>query len=110
MDLFNELQELTKKLNQAIKSLNKNGQALAKAEQEYKILLRQEALKLRQDENMAVTLINQIIYGIPSVAEKRFKRDIAEAMYQTNQEYINSTKLQIRILESQIQREWTNTK
>lgn len=110
MDLFNELQELTKKLNQAIKSLNKNGQALAKAEQEYKILLRQEALKLRQDENMAVTLINQIIYGIPSVAEKRFKRDIAEVMYQTNQEYINSTKLKIRILEGQIQREWSNTR
>lgn len=109
MDLFNELQDLTQKLSTAINTLNKNGQALAKAEQEYKILLRQEALKLRQDENMPVTLINQIIYGIPVVAEKRFKRDVAEVMYQTNQEYINSTKLKIRILESQIQREWSNT-
>ena len=55
---------------------------------------------------MPVTLINQIIYGIPEVADKRFKRDIAEAMYQTNLEYINTTKLQLRILENQLQREW----
>jgi hypothetical protein len=55
---------------------------------------------------MAVTLINQIVYGIPEVASKRFKRDIAETMYQTNLEYINTTKLQLRILENQLQREW----
>lgn len=110
MDLFNEIQELINKLNASIKSLKINGQALAKAEQEYKILLRQEALKLRQDENMPVTLINQIVYGIPDVAHKRYERDVAEAMYLTNQEFINTTKLKIRVLESQLNREWGNTK
>ena len=107
MDLFNDIQELIEKLNVAIKSLAKKGQELAEAERDYKITLRQEALKLRQEKNMAVTLINQIIYGIPEVADKRFKRDIAEAMYQTNLEYINTTKLQLRILENQLQREWS---
>ena len=107
MELFNDIQELIEKLNVAIKSLAKKGQELAEAERDYKITLRQEALKLRQEKNMAVTLINQIIYGIPEVADKRFKRDIAEAMYQTNLEYINTTKLQLRILENQIQREWS---
>lgn len=106
MNLFNDIQELIEKLNVAIKSLAKKGQELAEAERDYKITLRQEALKLRQEKNMPVTLINQIIYGIPEVADKRFKRDIAEAMYNTNQEYINTTKLQIRILESQLSREW----
>ena len=106
MNLFNDIQELINKLNTAIKTLAKNGKALAEAERDYKITLRQEALKLRQEKNMAVTLINQIIYGIPQVAEKRFKRDIAEAMYNTNQEYINTLKLQIRVLESQLSREW----
>jgi hypothetical protein len=57
---------------------------------------------------MPVTLINQIIYGVPEVAKKRFERDIAETMYNTAQEKINTLKLQIRILESQIQREWGN--
>lgn len=110
MDLFNELQELNQKLTISIQSLRKNGQALAEAERDYKITLRQEALKLRQEKNMPVTLINQIIYGIPEVADKRFKRDIAETMYQTNQEFINTTKLKIRVLENQLNREWGNTK
>ena len=57
---------------------------------------------------MPVTLINQIIYGIPEVADKRFKRDVAETMYNVALENINSTKLQLRILENQLQREWGN--
>lgn len=108
MDLFNEIQNLILKLNQSIKLLAKYGKELAEAERDYKITLRQEALKLRNDENMPVTLINQIIYGIPNVAEKRFKRDVAEAMYQTAQENINVSKLQLRVLENQLQREWGN--
>lgn len=110
MDLFNEIQELTTKLNVSIKSLAKNGQAFANAERDYKIKLREEALKLRQEKNMPVTLIQQIIYGVPEVAQKRFERDIAETMYNVNLESINSTKLQIRILENQLSREWGNTK
>lgn len=110
MDLFNQIQELTEKLNAAIKSLAKKGQELAETERDYKITLRQEALKLRAEKGMPVTLIQQVVYGVPEVAEKRFKRDVAETMYQTNQEYINTTKLQIRILESQLNREFGNTR
>lgn len=108
MDLFNQIQELTERLNVAIKSLSKKGQELAETERDYKITLRQEALKLRAEKGMPVTLIQQVVYGVPEVADKRFKRDVAETMYLTNQEYINTTKLQIRILESQLQREWIN--
>lgn len=108
MDLFNQIQELTEKLNVATKSLAKKGQELAEAERDYKITLRQEALKLRAEKGMPVTLIQQVVYGVPEVAEKRFKRDVAETMYTTNQEYINTTKLQIRILESQLNREFGN--
>ena len=108
MDLVNDLNNLIQKLNTSIKSLAQNGRALAEAERDYKITLRQEALKLRQEKDMPVTLINQVIYLFPQVSEKRFKRDIAEAMYNTNQEYINTTKLQIRILENQLSREYGN--
>ena len=110
MDLFNDIQELTKKLNQAIKLLSKYGNDLAETERDYKITLRQEALKLRSEKGMPVTLIQQVVYGVPEVADKRFKRDVAEAMYSTAQENINSIKLQIRILESQLNREWSNNK
>lgn len=105
MDLFNDLQDLIRKLNQAINLLGKYGNEYAETEKNYKITLRQEALKLRTD-GMAITLINQIVYGIPEVADKRFKRDVAEAMYKTALENINSLKLQIRVMENQISREW----
>lgn len=110
MDLFADLQELTKRLNQAIKYLKKYGEELALSEREYKIVLRQEALKLRAEKNMPVTLIQQVVYGVPEVADKRFKRDVAEAMYNTAQENINSIKLQMRIIEGQLSREWGNAK
>lgn len=110
MDLFKDIQELTKKLNQAIKLLSKYGNDLAEAERDYKITLRQEALKLRSEKNMPVTLIQQVVYGVPEVANKRFKRDVAEAMRNTSQENINVLKLQIKILESQLQREWGMSK
>ncbi len=105
MDLYQVLQSLTKKLEISIKTLRKSGTDYAQAERDYKVLLRQEALKLR-DEGMAVTLIDKVVYGVPSVADARFKRDVAEATYKANQEAINSFKLQMRLTESQLQREW----
>ncbi len=40
------------------------------------------------------------------IEELRFKRNVAKVIYTTNLEHINGTKLQMRILESQINREW----
>ena len=51
-------------------------------------------------------MIDKTCYGIPSVAEARFKRDVAETVYTANKEAINSIKLQLRLIEGQIQREW----
>lgn len=110
MNLFNDIQNLTERLNTNIRTLAQNGKAFAEAEHDYKICLREEALKLRQEKNMPVTLIQQIIYGVPEVAKKRFARDVAETMYNVNLESINSIKLQLRLLENQLQREWGNTK
>ena len=105
MDLYNDLQQKTRELETSIRLLRQNGTAYAQAEKEYKMLLRQECLKLR-DEGMAIGMINMTAYGIPSVAEARFKRDVAEATYFANKEAINSLKLQLRLIENQIQREW----
>lgn len=110
MDLINDIQALMEELTISIKKLSQTGQALAEAERDYKVTLRQEALKLRVEKDMPVTLINQIIFGVPEVAEKRFKRDVAETIYNTNQEHINAAKLKLRLLESQLNREWGNVK
>lgn len=104
-DLYQELMQKERQLNVSVKQLRVSGMGYAKAERDYKILLRQECLKLRSD-GMAIGMIDKICYGIPTVAEARFQRDIAESVYKANQEAINTLKLEMRILEGQIQREW----
>lgn len=104
-DLYQELEQKTKELEISIRQLRKTGTAYAEAERAYKVLLRTECLKLR-DEGMAIGLIDKVCYGIPSVAQARFERDVAYAVNKANQESINSIKLQLRLIEGQLQREW----
>ena len=109
MDLMEDLNIKIKELNTSIKSLRKTGTEYAEAERAYKVCLREHALRLRSEKDMPVTLIQQVVYGVPEVAEKRFVRDVAEAVYKANLEAVNSIKLQIRIIEGQINREYSNT-
>jgi signal transduction histidine kinase len=107
MDLLNEINMKQEQLSASLKRLRQTGSEYAKAERDYKVLLRQEVLKLR-NEGEAIGVIQLTCYGIPSVAEARFKRDVAEAIYRANQEAINTLKLEIRLIESQLEREWIN--
>ena len=104
-ELFDELRAKVKQLDASVRQLRTSGTDYAEAERAYKILLRSECLKLR-DEGMAIGLIDKTCYGLQNVADARFKRDVAEAVYKANQEAINSLKLQLRLIESQINREW----
>ena len=107
MDLYEEITRLMAELTASIRKLRDNGAKLAEAERDYKLTLRQEALRLRAGD-MPVTLINSVIYGVEEVAEKRFKRDVEQANYDANKEHINICKLKLRILENQLSREWNN--
>ena len=103
--MWQEIENKSKLLDEAISRLAENGIDLAQKEKEYKIALNKKALELRA-EDMPVTLINQVIYGYDDIALLRLARDTAQVKYNTNLEYINTIKLQIRILENQMQREW----
>lgn len=105
-DLYIELQSKIQLLEASLRQLRQTGTAFAQAERDYKVLLRTECLKLK-DGGMAIGLIDKTCYGIPSVAEARFKRDVAEAVYKANQEAINTYKLEIRLIEAQMNREWS---
>lgn len=107
-DLIDKIQMMNNQLDQALRTLRTNGIALAEAEKNYKEAVSKEALRLR-DEGMAVTLIDKVIYGLPSISTLRFQRDCCEAVYSANQEAINVKKLQIRLVEAQLAREWGNT-
>lgn len=108
MDLYEEIQKLMEELTLSIGRLRKNGVALAEAERDYKVSLCKKAL-LMKAEGTPVTFINTIIYGIGEVADMRLKRDIEQANLEANKEHINATKLKLRLLEAQLEREWGNT-
>lgn len=109
MDLFNELQEKIKELNIAVKSLRKTGSEYAEAYTQYRIKLATKLVELR-DGGMPVTIAYDVARGQKDIAKEKYNEIVKEAIYEANKESVNSLKLQIRILEAQIQREWGNTK
>jgi hypothetical protein len=104
-DLWSEIRSRTRQLDYSVRELRKSGTAYAEAEKAYKIKLRETALRLRS-QDMAVGMISMTVYGVPEVAELRFKRDCCEAVYKANIEAINAIKLEIRIINEQLSREW----
>ena len=49
MELYQELQAKTRQLDASIKQLRKNGTEYAQKERDYKVLLRTECLKLKEE-------------------------------------------------------------
>lgn len=100
-DLIIEIQKLRSTLNLAVNKLRERGQGKAEAEKAYRIALATEILKHR-DNKVPVTIIADICRGDERIAELKFKRDVAETLYKTAEEKINATKLEIRIVENQL--------
>ena len=107
MEMLVELQGKVKLLDAAINQLGKRGRAYAEAEQKYKIALAKKIL-IERDKGTPVTIISDLCRGDAEIARMRFERDCADVGYKAAMEAINSYKLQIRILDAQIQREWGN--
>jgi hypothetical protein len=104
-DLFNELQEKTTLLDQALSQLGKRGREYANAHAAYRMELSKEIL-LERDKSTPVTIISDVCRGKTKIANLCMKRDIAEAMYKAAMEAINVYKLEVNILREQIDREW----
>lgn len=107
MDLVNELNNLSNKLSLSIKSLIKTGKDYAKAYTDYRVALAKELVRLK-DDGMAVTIAYDVARGKPEIAKLKFNEIANEAVYKANLEAINSTKLQIKIIQNQIDKEWGN--
>ena len=107
MDLFNILTDLQKQLDISVKQLRKSGSDYAEAYTSYRVALAQELLKLR-DKNIPVTLCSDLARGNGDVARKKFQEISTEAIYLANKESINTLKLRIKIIQNQIEREWSN--
>lgn len=104
-DLIQEIGAKSALLDTAIKQLGIRGRAYAQAEHDYRVAMRKKILDERA-KGTPVTIISDLCRGDPEVAKLRLERDIAKTVYESAQEAINGFKLQIRILDSQIEREW----
>ena len=107
MDLTNELLEKTKYLDNAIKMLRKTGSDYAKAYTDYRVALAKELMILKS-EGYAITLAGDIARGKPEIAHLKFEEISKEAIYKANLESINAFKLEIKIIQNQIDKEWSN--
>lgn len=107
MDLQLELNNKIKDLDVAIKSLRKTGSDYAKAYTDYRVALAKELMKLK-DEGYAITLAGDIARGKPEIARLKFNEISKEAIYKANLESINATKLAIKIIQEQINKEYGN--
>ena len=105
MDLTNELNNLIKKLDISVKSLRNTGSDYAKAYTDYRVALAKELVRLK-DDGIAVTIAYDVARGKPEIAKLKFNEIATEAIYKANQEAINSTKLQIKIIQEQINKEF----
>lgn len=105
MDLVNELNKLITKLDISVKSLRNTGSDYAKAYTDYRVALAKELMILKE-EGYAITLAGDIARGKPEIARLKFKEISTEAIYKANQESINALKLQIKIIQEQINKEY----
>ena len=104
-DLMLAMQTNINLLNAAQKEIGNRGRVLAAAEREYRVALAKKILQER-DSGTPVTIISDICRGSQEIAELKFKRDCAEVVYKSALEAVNGYKLQIKVLENQIDREW----
>lgn len=104
-DLINEVRQKSRLLDVAIKEAGKRGKAYAQAERDYRVSMAKKIL-MEREGGTPVTIISDICRGDAHIAKLRFERDCAEVVYKSALEAINVMKLQIRILDAQIEREW----
>jgi len=107
MDLMEELERKLRILDASVKELSKTGKEYASAYTNYRVALAKELVKLK-DEGYAITLAGDIARGKPEIAKLKFEEIAKEAVYKANQETINVYKLQIKIIQEQINKEYSS--
>lgn len=85
--------------------IQKLGEELARAEAEYQQVKARVALRMKLNGETA-TYIQMVIKGDDEVNEALFRRDCAQSNYEAAKESLNVYKLDLRVVEAQIEREF----
>lgn len=106
LDTYQARMEAINAAREAVTEARKHGLELAKAKRqlrtvEYKVLLELKAA------GMSATAISNSLKSQPDVADAQFQVDCAEVLYKAASEEVNVNKLDARLLEADIAREWS---
>lgn len=104
-DLFLELQEKMKLLDIALDLLPKRGQTAADTERIYRVELAKEEV-IERANGLPATILSDVCRGKPTVAKLKFDRDVAWVNYKAAMEAINVYKIECKMINEQINREW----
>lgn len=105
-----EIAKLLRQLDEKLEQFKIRGIKKAEAEKNYKVALNQEGLRMKVELEYPVTLIDKVIYGSDAVSDLRFKRDVAESLYNATVEEINCIKTKIRVKEEEIRQDYAMTR
>lgn len=107
MELWESLDLIIKQLNEALSTLRQKGIEYCEANRKYQLQKTKEIMRLKQ-EGTPITLIPQMVKGLDNVADLDFDRNVADVVYKANMEAINVKKLELKVIEKQIEREYGN--
>lgn len=103
--LWEEVANIKSQLDEALSTCRRNGYLLAEAEKRYRIAKAKKELELKKD-GFPVTLIIDQAKGDDEVSQLAFERDCALVTYKANTEAILVKKLELKIMESELEREY----
>ena len=105
MELVQELEKITNLLNQAIPRLKKRGREYAKAYRDYRVELAKQLLVYKA-QGCPVTLCSDLARGEEKVADLKRLEIETETLYRSCLEAINVYKIQIKVIQEQIKKEY----
>ncbi|WDF02936.1 hypothetical protein [Shouchella hunanensis] len=104
--VIQSMREVQQRLDVTSKKIFNLAKDKSETEKAYKIALRQEILRLKDDQKYPATLILELAKGQKDIAELRFKRDIAREMYKAGLDSMNNTRTEASLLQSILR--WQN--
>lgn len=104
--LWVRIEECMRVVELALKEAKKRGKHMVDMEREYYTAKAIESLEML-DEGYANTFIQTVIKGRPGVADAMARYHEAEVLYKNAVEAVNVMKLKLRVLEAEMEREWS---
>ncbi len=104
---YEALDEARNSYLKATRSLPEMAAKYAEAEAEYQRAKAVRVMEMRAD-GVPATLIQLMVKGDKAVNRKLFERDSAKSLYEATNKAIDTYKLDARLLESRIQRDWNS--